>query len=220
MRIRYHVARRTRARAASRGFPCRRHRACGGEALCLQYTSRQHPSGDGGSVVAERGPRVRLAARIAAKICSQLAVRDIKPDSEISIGGNNIAFDLTSRERESHLAKTHVLRRHPRPRRPNDPGAGILLGALELAWTVTGMAPRHNLPLAHSRRLSRTDFGTPSSLAGNCRVSVAQQVWSGEPRDPGICARWWRQILYCHPIDAWLRVRWRTGGATSVCHDT
>ncbi|HEY7303662.1 MAG TPA: DUF4157 domain-containing protein [Bryobacteraceae bacterium] len=33
-------------------------------------------------------------------------VADIKPDFEISIGGNNIAFDLTSRERESHLAKT------------------------------------------------------------------------------------------------------------------
>ena len=33
-------------------------------------------------------------------------IADIKPDFEISIGGNNIAFDLTSRERESHLAKT------------------------------------------------------------------------------------------------------------------
>jgi hypothetical protein len=33
-------------------------------------------------------------------------VADIRPDFEISIGGNNIAFDLTSRERESHLAKT------------------------------------------------------------------------------------------------------------------
>ncbi len=33
-------------------------------------------------------------------------VGDIKPDLEISIAGNNIAFDLTSRERESHLAKT------------------------------------------------------------------------------------------------------------------
>jgi hypothetical protein len=33
-------------------------------------------------------------------------IGDIKPDLEISIGGNNIAFDLTSRERESHLAKT------------------------------------------------------------------------------------------------------------------
>jgi len=33
-------------------------------------------------------------------------IADIKPDLEISIGGNNIAFDLTSRERESHLAKT------------------------------------------------------------------------------------------------------------------
>ncbi len=33
-------------------------------------------------------------------------VADIRPDFEISVGGNNIVFDLTSRERESHLAKT------------------------------------------------------------------------------------------------------------------
>ncbi|MDB5812205.1 MAG: hypothetical protein JWN94_4327 [Betaproteobacteria bacterium] len=33
-------------------------------------------------------------------------VGDIKPDFEISVGGNNIAFDLTSRERGAHLAKT------------------------------------------------------------------------------------------------------------------
>jgi hypothetical protein len=46
-----------------------------------------------------------LRGSIPASVLNSL-VADIRPDFEISIGGNNIAFDLTSREREAHLAKT------------------------------------------------------------------------------------------------------------------
>ena len=46
-----------------------------------------------------------LRASVPSSVLNSL-VADIRPDFEISIGGNNIAFDLTSRERDTHLAKT------------------------------------------------------------------------------------------------------------------
>jgi hypothetical protein len=46
-----------------------------------------------------------LRSSLPASVLRSL-VADIKPDFEISIGGNDIAFDLTSRERVTHLAKT------------------------------------------------------------------------------------------------------------------
>jgi len=46
-----------------------------------------------------------LRGSVPSSVLNSL-IADIRPDFEISIGGNNIAFDLTSRERATHLAKT------------------------------------------------------------------------------------------------------------------